>query len=303
MRPLRPLLTAAPLLAALAGCAPVHWEHPTVGTAYLDAENRYADAVMKPLEGFRDTLYKEFLSRIKETDESVPYRHHGHWYYVREVQGLQYPIYCRRKGGMDAPEEVMLDVNELAKGHAYCSVGLIDVSPDAKWLAYTVDFVGYRQYALHVKDLETGDLARESAVRVTSTAWAADNRTLFYVQEHEGTKRSYQLHRIRVGEPEHTLVYEEPDERFDMIVCDTRSEKFIVLGISSKDTTDIRIVESDRPLGEFRALLPRREGLLDVSLCVGEIANGERNVRQIRPYARSARIQVSSAQPGEQRGR
>jgi oligopeptidase B len=228
--------------------------------AHLDAENRYTEAVLKPLEGFRESLYKEMLARIKETDESVPYRRHGYWYYVREVEGLQYPIYCRRKGTMEAPEEVMLDVNLLAQGHAYCSVGLLDVSPDASQLAYSVDFVGYRQYTLHVKDLRSGGLARESAVRVTSSAWAADNRTLFYVQEHETTKRSYQLHRVRIGEPRHTRVYEEPDERFDMVVCDTRSEKFVVLGISSKDTTDIRILSTDTPLGEFRSLLPRREG-------------------------------------------
>src|SRR3954471_11251780 len=105
---------------------------------YLDAENRYTAQVMEPLEGFREKLYEEMLSRIQETDESVPYRRHGYWYYVREVEGQQYPIYCRRKGTMEAPEEVMLDVNELAHGHGYCSVGLIDVSPDAKWLAYTV---------------------------------------------------------------------------------------------------------------------------------------------------------------------
>ena len=228
--------------------------------AHLDAENRYTDAVLGPLAGFRESLYKEMLARIKETDESVPYKRHGYWYYVREVEGLQYPIYCRRKGTMEAPEEVMLDVNVLAQGHAYCSVGLIDVSPDASQLAYTVDFVGYRQYALHVKDLRTGSLARETAVRVTSSAWAADNRTLFYVQEHETTKRSYQLHRVKLGEPRHTLVYEEPDERFDMNVCDTRSEKFVVLGASSKDTTDIKVLPADTPLGEFRSLVPRREG-------------------------------------------
>ena len=155
--------------------------------AYLDAENRYTKAAMKPLAGFRESLYKEMLARIKETDESVPYRRHGYWYYVREVEGLQYPIYCRRKGAVDAPE-VVLDVNALAHGHAYCAVGLMEVSPDAARLAYTVDFA-YRQYTMHVKDLATGSLARETAVRVTSTAWAADNRTLFYVQEHETTKR------------------------------------------------------------------------------------------------------------------
>src|SRR6188508_55320 len=98
-------------------------------TAYLDAENRYTDEVMKPLEGFREKLYQEMLARIQETDESVPYRRAGYWYYLREVEGLQYPIYCRRKGSMDAPEEVMLDMNELARGHAYCSVSIIDVSP------------------------------------------------------------------------------------------------------------------------------------------------------------------------------
>ena len=228
--------------------------------AYLAAENRYTDAAMKPLEGFRDSLYAEILSRIKETDESVPYRRHGYWYYVREVEGLQYAIYCRRKGTMDAPEEVLLDINELARGHAFTSVGMIEVSPDARMLAYTVDLVGYRQYTLHVKDLATGEVMRETAVRVTSTAWAADNRTLFFVQEHETTKRSHQLHRMTIGVPGHVLVYEEPDEHFDMIVCDTRSAKYVVLGISSKDTSDIRVCSTAEPHGEFRPLIPRREG-------------------------------------------
>jgi oligopeptidase B len=228
--------------------------------AYLDAENRYTKAAMKPLAGFRESLYAEMLARIKETDESVPYRRHGYWYYVREVEGLQYPIYCRRKGSMDAPEEVVLDVNALAHGHAYCAVGLMEVSPDAARLAYTVDFVGYRQYTMHVKDLATGSLARETAVRVTSTAWAADNRTLFYVQEHETTKRSYQLHRVRLGDPAHALVYQEDDEHFDINVCDTRSEKHLVLGIASKDTTDIRILRADQPEGEFRSIVARRQG-------------------------------------------
>jgi len=228
--------------------------------AYLDAENRYTKEAMKPLAGFRESLYKEMLARIKETDESVPYRRHGYWYYVREVEGLQYPIYCRRKGSMEAPEEVVLDVNALAQGHKYCAVGLMEVSPDAAKLAYTVDFVGYRQYTLHVKDLATGSLARETAVRVTSSAWAADNRTLFYVQEHETTKRSHQLHRVRIGEPTHTLVYQEEDEHFDMNVCDTRSGRHVVLGIASKDTTDIRVLHADAPGGEFRAIVPRRQG-------------------------------------------
>src|SRR5438477_1388260 len=225
---------------------------------YLNAENRYTEALMKPLEGFRESLYKEILSRIKETDESVPYLMHGYWYYQREVQGLQYPIYCRRKGTMDAPEEVMLDVNELAKGHKYTAVGLIDASPDGTMLAYTVDFTGFRQYTLHVKDLSTGELLRDTAVRVTSTAWAADNRTLFYVEEHETTKRSYRLHRHSLDQPGDVLVYDEADELYDIGVGNTRSDEYIVLGITSKDTSEMRVLRADDPAGELRVIEPRR---------------------------------------------
>ena len=134
---------------------------------YLKAENEYTAAAMKPLEGFRDKLYKEMLARIKETDESVPYRKHGDWYYQREVEGQQYPIYCRRKGSMEAPEEILLDVNEIAKGHKYTSLGAMEVSPDGTKLAYSVDFTGFRQYQLQVKDLAAGALLPDQAPRVT----------------------------------------------------------------------------------------------------------------------------------------
>ena len=229
--------------------------------SYLDAENRYTQAVMQPLEGLSQSLYAEMLARVKETDESVPYRRHGYWYYQREVQGLQYPIYCRRKGGMDAPEEVMLDVNELARGHGFTSVGLLDVSPDGKRLAYTVDFTGYRQYTLHVKDLATGELAREAAPRVTSLAWAGDNATLFYVEEDEVTKRSYRLHRMTLGDPASgAMLYEERDDQYDITVGDTRSEGLIVLTATSKDTSEARILDAHQPRGEFRLVEPRQPG-------------------------------------------
>lgn len=227
---------------------------------YLNAENRYGEALMKPLEGFRETLYKEILGRIKETDESVPYRHHGYWYYQREVEGLQYPIYARRKGSMEAPEEILLDVNELAKGHKFTSLGLMEVSPDGARLAYTVDLTGFRQYTLHVKDLASGALMRDSAQRVTSAAWAADNRTLFYVEEDETTKRSNKLYRHALDAATYDLVYEEKDELFDIGVGDSRSEAYVVLGISSKDTSEMRLLRSDEPTGEFKALLPRKTG-------------------------------------------
>src|SRR3954468_3177814 len=203
---------------------PYYWlrekEDPEV-IAYLEAENAYTQAVMKPLEPFREKLYGEMLARIRETDESVPYLRHGYWYYQREVQGLQYPIYARRSQTMEAPEEIILDVNELARGHKYTSVGLLDVSPDGTKLAYSVAFTGFRQYTLHAKDLTTGTVRAERAERATSSAWAADSRTLFYVEEHETTKRSYRLHRL-VLDGADAVVYEEPDEQYDIGVGDTR---------------------------------------------------------------------------------
>jgi oligopeptidase B len=234
-------------------------EDPAV-ESYLDEENRYAEAVMKPLDGFRETLYEEILGRIKETDESVPYRRRGYWYYQREVEGMQYPIFCRRKGTMQAPEEVILDVNVLAKGHAYTSVGILDVSPDGARLAYTVDFTGYRQYTLRVKDLATGETLPDSAVRVTSLAWAADGETIFYVAEHETTKRSFRLHRHLLGRPGDDLVYEEKDELFDLGVCDTRSEAFVVLASTSKDTSEMRVLRATDPGATFEVVVPRRAG-------------------------------------------
>ncbi|HEY2627895.1 MAG TPA: hypothetical protein VGI57_02150, partial [Usitatibacter sp.] len=216
-------------------------ENPAV-IDYLKAENAYTYAVTQPLEGFRETLYKEMLSRIKETDESVPYLNHGYWYYQREVEGLQYPIYCRRKGTMSAPEEVLIDVNELAKGHKFTSLGSFDVSPDGTKLAYSVDLTGYRQYTLQVKDLATGNVLADTALRVTSAAWAADNKTLFYVQEDEVTKRSNHLHRLTLGESDQPLLYDERDEMYDITVGDTRSDAYIVLTSSAKDTSEVRVL-------------------------------------------------------------
>ena len=227
---------------------------------YLNAENRYTEAVMKPLAGFQEKLYKEILSRIKETDESVPYRRHEYWYYQREVEGLQYPIYCRRKGSMESPEEILLDENELAKGHAFTSVGAMDVSPDGTKLAYTVDFTGFRQYTLYVKDLVTGELLPDTAARVTSLAWALDSKTIFTVEEHETTKRSYRLNRQELGGPSQ-VVFEEKDELYDLGVGETRSEAFITLVSSSKDTSEVRVLEADKPEGEFRVIEKRKPGL------------------------------------------
>src|SRR6202790_2564413 len=151
--------------------------------AYLEAENAYTDAVMKPTEGLQKKLYDEMLSRIKETDIEVPYKEGDYFYYVRTEAGKQYGIRCRKKGGMDAPEEVVLDVNELAKGQKFKSLGAFDVSDDGNLLAYTTDTTGFRQFTLAVKDLRTGKLLVDHAERVDSIAWANTNKTIFYTIE------------------------------------------------------------------------------------------------------------------------
>src|ERR1017187_1407126 len=176
--------------------------------AYLEAENGYTDAVMKPTEAFQKKLYDEMLGRIKETDVEVPYREGDYFYYVRTEAGKQYGIRCRKKGSMDAPEEVLLDVNELAKGQAFMSVAAFAVSPDGNQLAYSYDNTGFRQYTLAVKDLQTGKNLVDHAERVGSVVWANDNKTIFYSQEDAVSKRQYRLYRHTAGTAEaDALVY------------------------------------------------------------------------------------------------
>ncbi len=227
--------------------------------AHLKAENAYTQAVMKPLEAFREKLYREMLARIQETDESVPYRKRGWWYYTREVQGLQYPIYCRRKGSMDAPEEVMLDVNELAKGKPYTGIDFWEVSPDGRYLAYGADFTGYREYTVHVKDLAKGELLPDRLERVDSLAWAADNATLFYTQQN-AAKRPDRLFRHRLGETRDALVWEEKDELFNLGVGATRSDAFVVAVSASKDTSEVRVIPAAAPASPPRRIAGRRTG-------------------------------------------
>jgi oligopeptidase B len=226
---------------------------------YLKAENAYTDEFMKPLEGFREKLYKEMLARIKETDESVAYRKRGYWYYTREVEGRQYPIYCRRKGTMEAPEEVILDVNQLAEGRKFTQVSSLEVSPDGNMLAYTVDFTGFRQYTARFKDLATGKLLDDKLERVDSMAWSADGRHLFYVVE-DDAKRPYRLLRHALGSATDALVFEEKDELYNLGVADTRDQAWIVATSASKDASEVRVLASKDPTGRFRLVEKRRDG-------------------------------------------
>jgi oligopeptidase B len=226
---------------------------------YLEAENAYTDAVMQPYRSFEDALYKEMLARIKETDLSVPYRMGAYFYYSRTVEGLQYPIYCRKRGNLEAPEEVTLDVNELAKGHAFMSIGAYYVSEDGARLAYSTDDTGFRQFKLVVKNLASGAVSPTVGERVTSVAWANDNKTLFYTTEDETTKRSNKLFRhVPGGQAE--LVYEEKDELYRLHVAKTRSKAFLMAVSASSTTSEVRYIDADRPAAAPRLLLARREG-------------------------------------------
>ncbi len=227
--------------------------------AYLKAETNYADAMMKPTAGFQESLYKEMLARIKETDENVPYRKGDHLYYTRTEQGKQYPIFCRKKGDLKAPEDVTLDMNKMAEGKQFFSVGSYNVSEDGNLLAFSTDTTGFRQYNLFVKDLRTGQISDKIAERVTSVAWANDNKTLFYGQEDDVTKRSNKIFRHALGGGKHDLLFEEKDELYNAGVGKTRSKGYIVVSSTSSTTSEMRYLPADKPDGELKLLLPRKE--------------------------------------------
>ncbi len=199
------------------------------------------------------------LSHIKQTDLDVPVRRGDYLYYVRTEEGKQYPIRCRRKGSMDAPEEILLDLNELATGKKFVGLGAAVVSDDQNLLAYTLDYSGFRQYTLKIKDLRTGQTYDDSAERVTSVQWAADNKTLFFTTEDAITKRPDTLFRHTLGEKTSEKLYHEDDELYDIGVDKTRDRKFLLLGIESKDTTEFRYLRASEPAKDFAVILPREK--------------------------------------------
>lgn len=231
--------------------------------AYLQAENAYADTATAHLKPLRDKVFAEMKARIKEDDCSVPYKLAGYYYYSRFETGSQYPILCRKLMGADdawetSAEQVLLDINRLAKGKSFMAVGEFEVSPDGHLLAFTTDSTGFRQYKLQIKDLRTGKLLPEKRARVTSVAWALDSKTLFYTTEVRQTKRSNQLWRHTLGQEHDRLVREEKDERFGIDVHLTRSSGYLIEQISSHTTSEIRYLAADRPTGRWKILLPRR---------------------------------------------
>jgi oligopeptidase B len=229
--------------------------------AYLEAENAYTESVMVPTRELQQALYKELLSHIKETDVSAPYRQGDFYYYARTEEGKQYPIYARKKGSIEAREEITLDQNELAKGEKFMNLGAYVVSDDGNLLAYSTDNTGFRQFTLRVKDLRTGVIAPEKIEKVTSVTWANDNKTLFYTVE-DSAKRSYRLYRHALGtDPtQDPLIYEEADEMFDISVGKSRSRKFLYMEVSSHTTSEVRYLRADDPRGDWRLIAPRVAG-------------------------------------------
>jgi oligopeptidase B len=239
-----------------------HWlrdkKDPEV-IAHLEAENAYTAAVMKPTEKFQETLYKEILGRIKQTDLTVPYRLGDYWYYTRTEEGKQYNIHCRKKGNLDAPEQVLLDLNELAKGHKFLGLGAFAVSDDGRLLAYSLDVTGFRDYTAHVKDLDSGKVLPDRLRKVTDVVWAADNKTLFYVTEDEA-KRPCRLHRHVLGNEQDQLLYEEKDGLYNLEARRSRDKAYVFALSESSNTCEVRYLPGDRPNDDWRVVLPREDG-------------------------------------------
>jgi oligopeptidase B len=231
--------------------------NPAVMT-HLKAEDEYAQSTMKHTAALQEKLYNEMLSHIKQTDNEVPFRWGNYFYYTRTEEGKQYQIYCRKKGSLDAPEEIVIDENELAKGQKFMDVGAFVPSDDGNLLAYTTDNTGYRQYTLQVKDLRTGQLFPERMERVNGVAWATDNKTFFYVTEDAVTKRSDKFFRHVLGNDKSDLIYEEKDELFDIGVGRSRDNEIIFLEAASKTSTEVRYLRAGDPNGTLKVILPRQ---------------------------------------------
>ncbi len=231
--------------------------------SYLNMENEYSKAVLKHTEGLRKTLYDEIIGRIKKEDESVPYFDNGYYYYNKYSATSEYPVYYRKKGSLEAPEEILLDVNKLAEGRDYCSVNNLSVSRDNKILAYSVDFISRRRYAIIFMDIESGSLLPDKIENTTGSAvWAADNKTVFYVTKDMETLRASKVfkHKLGASSGSDTQVYNEDDETFSVYLSETKSRKFILINSSQTLASETRYLDITRPDDIFKVFEPRKQG-------------------------------------------
>jgi oligopeptidase B len=231
---------------------------------YLNAENAYYEKMTAHTKAFRDELFEELKSRIKEDDESVPYFKNGYYYITRYEKGKDYPIYSRKKGSLDAKEEILFDCNEMAKGQAYFDLGGINVSPDNNLVAYSVDLVSRRQYTIYVKDLRTGKVLDDKIANTTGgSSWANDNKTLFYTNNDPVTLRSDKIfkHALGTDAKNDELVYHEKDETFNTFVYKEKSDKFLIIGSTSTVSDEYRVLDANTPNEKFRIFQPRERNL------------------------------------------
>jgi oligopeptidase B len=231
---------------------------------YLNAENDYLKAKTKHTEGLQKKIYNEIVGRIKQKDESVPYKNNGFWYYTRYEEGQEYPIHCRKKGTMDASEEILLNVNEMAKGHDYYSIVNLSVSEDNRLLAYGEDSVSRRRYTIYVKDLSTGKLVEKPIPNTEGdVTWANDNKTYFFTRKDSVTLRSRWniRHKLGTSSSQDQVVSEEKDETFYTGIYKTKSKKFLVIWAGSTLTNHYQILDANTPDGKFKEFSPRERGL------------------------------------------
>jgi oligopeptidase B len=228
---------------------------------YLEAENRYTEEVMAPTKPLQESLYQEILGRIQETDVSVPVKRDDYFYYTRTEEGKAYAIHCRKQRSPAAPEEILLDGNILAEGQKYFRLGNFAVSPDHQLLAYSADLEGDEAYTIQVKHLATDELLPDRIANTYYTLeWANDNRTFFYTVLDEA-KRPYRAFRHELDAVSDTLVYQEDDGRFNLGLGKTRSRRFLFIELASPLTSELRYLEAAEPFGDFRVMLPRRQGV------------------------------------------
>lgn len=236
-------------------------ENPEV-IDYLKAENNYLKAVLKPTEKLQETIYNEIISRIKKDDATVPYLSNGYYYYQRYEKGKEYKIYCRKKGSLDAKEEVILDVNQSAKDHSYYDATGLNVSPDNKILAYGEDTVSRRKYTIRFKNLETGEMLKDKVLNTTGIPiWANDNKTVFYAARDKAL-RSYKIFKHQLGQDpaKDAEVYHEKDETYTTFVFKSKSEKYIMIGNNSTVSGEYMFLDADKPDGKFSIIEPRQRG-------------------------------------------
>ncbi len=227
---------------------------------YLEDENSYTEAVTQHTEKFQQKLYEEMVGRIKETDLTVPVRNGDYYYYSRTEEGKQYRIYCRKKGSLDAEEEILLDINDLAKGHEFYALAASDPSPNHELLLYTVDTTGSEVYTLYIKDLKTGQVLKDMIDSTSGSAeWANDNKTIFYTTLDEA-KRPYKLFRHKLGSNSQNdpLIYHEKDDAYFLGISKTRSKAYLLMSMGSMTTTEVWYLKADNPTGKFKLIHPRQ---------------------------------------------